>query len=101
MSTKFQIDHTTKVIISLTSAKETLENEWTIVTTAWQNLKPVWGDPQYIKFKDLFEKMLSDYTSAQNECQLHTQRLEQQIQQAQDSSAKVQSLGNPTSTVSK
>ena len=92
MNTRFEVDDAENLKLNLDNLRETLQEEWSSVLSAWQNLQGVWNDQQRDKFEDYFQKILSDYRTIEQATAKCTQQLSEQIQIAQNISEKRNAL---------
>jgi DNA repair ATPase RecN len=92
MNTSFDIEHAEDLKLNLQTIRETLQSEWSAVTSAWQNLQGVWNDQQRDKFENAFEQILADYQTIEQATEKYTQQLSEQIQIVQKRNDRLNAL---------
>ncbi len=78
--TSFDLEDAKNLLSQLTQFYRTLWQEWSHVSTQWNNLKETWRDEQFNQFEPLFEQLSSTYKDEIEECESYIVFLKQQIE---------------------
>jgi DNA repair ATPase RecN len=92
MNTSFEVEDAENLKSNLQNIRETLQGEWSVVTSAWKNLQGVWNDQQRDKFENAFEQIIADYQTIEQAAEKYTQQLSEQIQIAQKQNDRLNAL---------
>jgi hypothetical protein len=81
------IEDTQALLQQLQCFRGNIGSDWKGVMSQWQNLQSCWNDRQYDKFEPFFEELCRTYAQCEQQCERHTQFLEDCVRDSEEAQA--------------